>query len=163
MSMTNDSIREFLRGCHYATLATQNENGSTHLTPVWYLFEDDRFYFLSNKSARKYKNIVARPTISLMVDSRRNQGSEQWVSASGSAEIISGEKSQDINLKVVKRYITETGLEDPVVGPVFSAAGEVTVSLKPDSWQSWEMKELDDAYFNGVLKQTPEKWFIRVD
>jgi hypothetical protein len=36
-------MREFLNGRHYATLATLNEDGSIHLTPVWYLFEDVLF------------------------------------------------------------------------------------------------------------------------
>jgi nitroimidazol reductase NimA-like FMN-containing flavoprotein (pyridoxamine 5'-phosphate oxidase superfamily) len=34
-------MREFLNGRHYSTLATFNEDGSTHLTPVWYVFEDE--------------------------------------------------------------------------------------------------------------------------
>ena len=62
MSKLSDSMREFLNGCHYATLATLNEDGSIHLTPVWYLFEDECF-FVSTAAAsdRKVKNILARP------------------------------------------------------------------------------------------------------
>ncbi len=44
MSKLNNAMREFLNGRHYATLATYNEDGTIHLTPVWYLFEDGRFY-----------------------------------------------------------------------------------------------------------------------
>ena len=163
MSMLNDSIREFLNGRHYATLATQNEDGSIHLTPVWYLFEDERFFVSSGSYARKYKNILARPGVSLMVDSRRNPGDALWLSVSGNAEIIEGKQSDELHLKIIKRYITEAGLADPTVGGVFTAAGEVTISIKPDSYRSWELKDLDEQYFNGVLRQTPEKWFLPVD
>jgi Endoribonuclease L-PSP/Pyridoxamine 5'-phosphate oxidase len=37
MSRLSDSMRALLNGRHYATLATLNEDGSMHLTPVWVL------------------------------------------------------------------------------------------------------------------------------
>ena len=162
MSKLSDSMRAFLRERHYATLATINEDGSIHLTPVQYLFENDRF-FVSSASDRKVKNIAARPQASVLVDTRRKQGAERWVSASGRAEIIKGEPSKQINAKIGERYLTKAGLEDPVVGPVFAAAGDVSICLNPDTWRSWELKSMDEQYFGGVLGQAPEKWFLPVD
>lgn len=162
MSKLSDSMREFLKGRYYATLATLNEDGSIHLTPVWYLFEDERFFFSTSASGRKVRNILARPQASLLVDSRK-LGSEGWVSASGTAEIIRGERSKEINAKIGQRYLTKVGLEDPRIGPAFAASGEVTISLTPHSWRSWDLKSLDDQYFGGILGQTPEKWFLPVD
>jgi PPOX class probable F420-dependent enzyme len=156
-------MREFLNGRHYATLATLNEDGSIHLTPVWYLFEDERFFVSTASSALKARNILARPEASLVVDSRRKQGDERWVSAAGTAEVIRGNRSEEIYLKILRRYVTKAGLEDPRVGPVFAAAGEVIISITPRLWQSWELKSLDDQYFSGILRQSPEKWFLPVD
>lgn len=163
MSMLNDSIREFLNGRHYATLATQNEDGSIHLTPVWYLYEDERFFVSSGSYARKYKNILARPGVSLMVDSRRNPGDAQWLSVLGNAEIITGEESQEIHAKILKRYLTDAALADPTVGGGFTAIGELTISVRPESVKSWKLKDSDEQYFGGILGQTPEKWFHPVD
>lgn len=162
MSKLNDSMREFLNGRRYATLATLNEDGSIHQTPVWYLFEDERLFVETAASDRKVKNILARPQASLIVDIRK-LGSERWVSASGTAEIIRGEGSKEISAKIHRRYLTKAALEDPMVGPAMAAAGEVTISLTPHSWRSWELKSLDDQYFGGILGQTPEKWFLPVD
>lgn len=163
MSEIDDSVREFLNECHYATLATLNEDGSIHQTPVWYLFEDDRFYISSATGAKKFKNIQSRPKISVMVDSRRQQGYERWVGAQGTAEIITGQESEDMHLKIIKRYLTDAALDDEVVGTVFNVVAEATIILKPDSIQSWELKSLDDQFFGGKLRQNPEKWFITVD
>ena len=163
MSEINDSIIEFLNGRHYATLATRNEDGTVHLTPVWYLFEDGRFYVETSPSSRKARNVLARPQASIVVDSRRKQGDERWVSVSGKAELISGKRFEGIAAKILTRYITKEGLEDPQVGPGFSAGGGVVICLTPGSWGSWELKDLDDQYFGGVLRQTPEKWFHQVD
>jgi PPOX class probable F420-dependent enzyme len=161
MSKLSDSMREFLNGRYFATLATLNEDGSIHLTPVWYLFEDECFFV--STAGRKVKNILARPRASLVVDSRRKQGSERWVSASGTAEIIRGERFKEISAKILQRYLTKAGLEDPRVGPVFAAVGEGTIRLTPQSWRSWELKSDDDQFFGGLLGQRPEQWFLPID
>jgi PPOX class probable F420-dependent enzyme len=162
--MTNlkDSMREFLNGRHYATLATLNEEGSIYLTPVWYLFENDRFFVETASATRKVRNILARPEASLMVDSRKLEP-EGWVCASGTAEIIRGDQSKEINARIRQRYLTKAGLEDPRVDPVFATADDVTICLTPQTWRSWELRSVDDQYFGGILKQTPEKWFLPLE
>jgi hypothetical protein len=59
--------------------------------------------------------------------------------------------------------MTKAGREDPRVGPVFAAAGEVTIGLTPQSWRSWDLKNLDDQFFDGLLGQAPQQWFLPVD
>jgi PPOX class probable F420-dependent enzyme len=155
-------MREFLNELHYATLATLNEDGSIHLTPVWYLFENECLFIDTASSDRKVRNILARSEASLVVDSRK-PGSEQWVSASGMAEIIHGERSKALNTKILQRYLTKAGQEDPRVGPVLTGAVDVTISLRPHSWRSWHLKSLDDQFFGGILGQTPQQWFLPID
>lgn len=163
MAQLSDAMREFLNGRYYATLATLNADGSIHLTAVWYLFEDERLFVESAASDRKVRNILARPAASLLVDSRRQQGAERWVSAAGTAEIIRGERSKAINAKIQQRYLTTAGREDPRVGPVFAAASEVTIGLTPQSWRAFDLKRFDEQFFGGVLGQSPEQWFLPVD
>ena len=162
MSKLSDSMREFLNGRHYATLATLNEDGSIHLTPVWYLFENEHLFIETASSDRKVRNILARPKASLVVDSRK-LGSEQWVSAAGMAEIIRGERSKELNAKIQERYLTKAGQEDPRVGPIFAAAVDVTIGLRAYSWRSWDLKSLDGPFFGGILGKTPQQWFLPVD
>lgn len=163
MSEINDSMNDFLNGCHYATLGTLNENGSIHLTTVWYLFDNEKFYFVTGSSARKARNVASRPEASVVVDSRRNQGNECSVSASGSVELITGEESKEINMKIIERYLTKDAMEDPNIAPGFEAAGEAVICLTPQKWSRYEFKDVDNAYFGGVLGQSPEKWFNTVD
>ena len=162
MAQLSDAMREFLNGRHYATLATLNADGSMHLTPVWYLFEGERFFIESAAADRKVRNISARPQASILVDSRK-QGAERWVSAAGTAEIIRGERSKAINAKIQQRYLTQAGLEDPRVGPVLAAASEVTIGLTPHAWRSFDLKTFDEQFLGGILGQTPERWFLPID
>lgn len=163
MSKPSDAMREFLNGCHYATLASFNDDGSIHLTPAWYLFEEERFFMASAAADRKVRNVLARPNVSLLVDSRRHQGSERWVSASGMAEILRGEQSEELNSKIQQRYLTKAAQQDARVGPAFAAASEVTIAITPVSWRSYDFKSMDEQFFAGILGETPEKWFRPVD
>jgi nitroimidazol reductase NimA-like FMN-containing flavoprotein (pyridoxamine 5'-phosphate oxidase superfamily) len=71
MSTLSDSMRQILQARHYATMATHNVDGTIHTTPVWYLFENGKFYVGSPSASRKTLNVIARPNATIMVDIRR--------------------------------------------------------------------------------------------
>jgi nitroimidazol reductase NimA-like FMN-containing flavoprotein (pyridoxamine 5'-phosphate oxidase superfamily) len=62
--------QEFLNGRFIASLGTQNEDASVHLTAVWYLFEGGCLYVATSSRSRKARNVLSRPKASLMVDTR---------------------------------------------------------------------------------------------
>jgi nitroimidazol reductase NimA-like FMN-containing flavoprotein (pyridoxamine 5'-phosphate oxidase superfamily) len=162
MSTISDPMRETLEARHYATLATHNEDGSIHTTPVWYLFENGRFYVGSPSSSRKARNAAARPNATIMVDIRQ-PGGESWVYASGSVETLRGDDSRDVNSKILRRYLTDEAIKDPRIGPAFAAADDITLCLVPATWRSWSAKDLDEQFFGGILTNDPEKWFRPID
>jgi PPOX class probable F420-dependent enzyme len=162
MPTLSDSMREILEARHYATLATHNEDGSIHTTPVWYLFENGRFYVESPSSSRKARNAAARPDATIMVDIRQ-PGGESWVYASGRVEILKGDESREANSKILRRYLTQEAIEDPRIGPAFAAADDITLCLIPETWRSWSAKDVDEQYFGGLLGGDPEKWFRPID
>ncbi len=98
-----------------------------------------------------------------MVDARRHQGDERWVSAVGTAEIIAGEKSKEVNSNIISRYLTKEGQDDPGVGGVFEATGDATICITPESCNAFEFRKVDEQYFGGILGKTPDKWFNVVD
>jgi hypothetical protein len=85
----DDAALELLSRRLTAFLATFNEDGSIHLVPVWYLFEDGRFFIGTSPTTRKARNVRARPGATVTVEARQ-QGS--WVSASGTTELLHGEQ-----------------------------------------------------------------------
>jgi PPOX class probable F420-dependent enzyme len=155
-------MRAILEGRHYATLATQDPDGSVHLTPVWYLFEDDALFIECPSTSRKARNVAARPTASVVVDTRK-PGSESWVSGSGRAELLHGETAKAINARILRRYLTREAIENPGIGPAFAAVDDVTIRVTPTRWRSWSAKSVDEQFFGGILGATPGKWFLPVD
>lgn len=146
--------REFLQGLHIAAIATENADGTIHLTAVWYLFEDGHLFVATSSKTKKCRNVAARPQASLMVDAR-TPGRERGVTAAGTVELISGRQSQEINRRIHARYLSAAALSDPHVGPVFASFDDVTIRLRPASWITWDMSALDAQAFGGRLGGTP--------
>jgi len=158
MPEPTDEVRAERR---YATLATHDPEGTIHLAPVWFLFDDGRFYIESFSASRKVKNLRQKPSASVIVGARQ-PGTERWVSASGTADIRTGEVAQAINARIRRRYLTQDAIDDARIEPVFGAADDVTIRLAPTRWRSWAARDLDELVFGGILGQTPERWFLPV-
>jgi nitroimidazol reductase NimA-like FMN-containing flavoprotein (pyridoxamine 5'-phosphate oxidase superfamily) len=148
------AFQGILQGRYIASLGTENEDGTIHLTAVWYLFEDGYFSVATSSKSRKARNVAARPKASLMVDVRK-PGAERGVTAAGTVDLISGKESQEINRRIHSRYMSAAAMSDPYVGPVFASFDDVTLRIAPVSWSSWDMPELDAQALGGKLGGTP--------
>lgn len=148
------TFQELLGGRYIASLATQNSDGTIHLTAVWYLFEDGHFFIATSSKSRKARNIAALGKASLMVDVRK-PGAERGVSAAGKAELLSGRLSTEINRRIHSRYMSAAAMADPQIEPVFASFDDVTVKITPASWAAWDLAVLDAQAFGGRLGGTP--------
>jgi PPOX class probable F420-dependent enzyme len=146
-----DQLRSFLGERRYAVLATNDPDGGIHLTPIWFLFEDDRFYFASSSGSRKVKNVERSFSASVVVDSRE-PGRERWVSASGMVEILRDGEARSINARIRRRYLTPGALDGPI-DDALAASDDVTLRLAPTAWRSW----------TAEIGESPERWFLAVD
>ena len=59
--------RDFLHEPRYAVLGTTNENGSAHLTVMWYMLEGDEIMFNTAAGRKKPENLARDPRASLIV------------------------------------------------------------------------------------------------
>jgi uncharacterized protein YhbP (UPF0306 family) len=148
------SFHELLQRRLIATFGTENPDGTIHLTAVWYLFDEGHFFIATSSRTRKAQNVLARPSTSLMVDVRK-PGSERGTTAAGQAELISGDRSKELNSRIHSRYLSPAAIADPQIGPGFSAFDDVTIQFTPESWFTWDMATLDAQAFGGKLGRTP--------
>jgi nitroimidazol reductase NimA-like FMN-containing flavoprotein (pyridoxamine 5'-phosphate oxidase superfamily) len=143
---------EMLAGRYIASLATENEDGSIHLTAVWYLFEAGRLYVATSSRSRKARNAVARPKASLMVDIRNKPASERGLVAMCTVDIVTGESAKEITDRIHRRYMSEAAVANPRLGGTLAAMDDVVLRLTPAGWYAWDMRTLDDAVFGGAMK-----------
>jgi general stress protein 26 len=153
-SSLDPAFHNLLQGRYIASLATQNPDGSTHLTAVWYLFDSGLLYVATYSKSRKARNVAARATASLMVDVRK-PASERGVTAMATVELISGDLSRELNRRIHSRYLSAAAMADPHIEPVFASFDDVTLRLNPTSWTTWDMAVVDAQAFGGRLGKTP--------
>ena len=161
MASLNDPIVQALvHGRHIACLASENADGSLHLTATWYVYEVGRLYLETDSTSRQARNLRARPTASLMIDARR-PGAEFGVTAAGHAELVSGERSHDLNQRIFRWYLSPAAMADPRLGVLLTIPTAITIELIPTTWTAWDMGELAKALFSGA--PAPSGYFLPLD
>ena len=150
MRTLDEAAVTFLGGRRVAALATVNADGRIHQTAVWYLFKDGLLFVTTSSRSRQFRNVEARPTASLMIDTRV-PGFEYGLAASGDATGIRGDEAHQLSRQIHERYLTPRALRDPMVGPSFASDDDVVIRLSPRSWVSWDMGRLNAEVFDQKL------------
>ena len=57
-ALTTEERDEFLTELRIGRLATQREDGWPHVTPIWYVWDEDRFVLTLGKSRLHLRNIA---------------------------------------------------------------------------------------------------------
>jgi uncharacterized protein len=156
--LTGETIA-FLESHGTAVLGTEQTDGSVHMVPLWYLFEDNRFYIETQAATQKVRNIQRRPRATVLVI---DLPTSSWVSGEGEAEVIHGEEARAINKRLRDRYLTESGKEpfDQVIGEI----DDVAIAVTPHTWKYWDA----DMFFQtiaegGYPNDDLETWFTDLD
>jgi PPOX class probable F420-dependent enzyme len=148
MAELTDELRAFLSERRYAVLATYGRS-RIDLTPIWFLFEDDRLFFATSSGSRKIANLSADPRASVVVDAR-DPGRERWVAADGTIDVLDGDEAQGVNRRIHERYMTPSGLADERIGAALAASDDVTLRLTPSAWRTWSAPAHTDGAFLPV-------------
>ena len=162
MNARNKQNDPLLLGRYIVSLATLNQDGSIHMTAVWFLFQKGGFFVPTSSRSRKVRNVLARPKASLMVDAR-NDELQRGLTVSGRTELITGESARALNRQIHSRYMSTDALRDPQVGPVMLASDDVTIHLTPETWTGWDLNEDDVKTFGGRLFETPRCYLLPLD
>src|SRR6266699_1323862 len=104
--------KEYLREDHVAVVAMLNNDGSSHVTTMWYLLADDGTLVLSTPERnQKVKNLRRDPRIALCVgDVTRSVSLYGRVSISEDQALV----RQDLE-HLVERYVKDEGIRQQVI------------------------------------------------
>jgi PPOX class probable F420-dependent enzyme len=153
-SLSDALVRQLLDGRYIASFATRNPNGSLHIVAVWFWFDGKDIYVATSSRSRKAQNLQANPQVAVMIDAR-DPAASYGVTVTGTAQVLTGESSRKCNAEIHQKYLSQTALEDPKLGPVFAVWDDVTVRLTPASVIAWDMRQADQQVFGGAFKNNP--------
>lgn len=156
-----DPVAEMLALRLIATLGTTNADGSPHLTPIWFLYDDGRIYLPTGSGSRKVRNVRARPAVSVLLD-QRQPARHRWASAAGTAEVLEGAAAAEVNARVRERYVSEAG--EATYGDLIAGYDDVTIVVTPSRWRHWTPTSLERlAREHGLLEDDLGTWFTTWD
>ncbi len=128
--MNPDEINRFLmKGTFTGKLGTINKDGSSHITPIWYILDENNYItFTTYFKSVKAKNLIRDSRISICVDDQAPPFS--FVLVNGSAKVFS--QPEDLLIwttKISERYMgKELSLE---YGKRNAIEGELLVKVIP--------------------------------
>lgn len=125
-------------------LATDRGDGWWHVTPMWYLWENGRFYHTLGASRRHLKNMRRNPQVTFCVDvdPRLTEGlasGTMCVISFGLVELTEIDDDEEFVLtmtdRVMRRYLGE---EAPKYKDAIWAEPRTVATVTPVRWLTWD-------------------------
>ena len=154
----NEAARAILARRLYAVLATQNDDGTPHLAPVMFVFDDERIVIETGAATRKARDVAARRHASVLVQTPE----AAWVLGVGPATIVTGADAVRHRDSIRRKYLTPRGQQS--CGDLLDEMDDVTILVEPRFWLGWDLTTFMEALATrGVDPTEAENWFLSDD
>ncbi len=132
--------RDLLEARLIANLATLNADGTIHLVPMWFLWEDGAVLMPTSGASRKARNAARDPQASVMVDDSRGGFDICGITMTGRVEVERGAGVADAIRRAHLKYLTADGLALDEVGEAL-ASDDVVLRFVPEAVRSWNLRD----------------------
>jgi PPOX class probable F420-dependent enzyme len=105
--MTDEELQEFLRRPLIVSFTTVRPGGAPHTTPIWYEYDDGKFYCFASSEAVKTRNVVRDPQVSLCIATHDEP--YRYVLAEGTCAVVSDGVDQRAHSISARYYGEERG------------------------------------------------------
>jgi PPOX class probable F420-dependent enzyme len=108
-----DTVRTFLVGLHFATIATIDPDGRPRQAVIWYLLDGDELLINSRVGRRWPTNLLRDPRISVSVMDETDP--LRWVGLNGTVEVAAeGDAAQLDIAEMARKYEEPTEAEQSI-------------------------------------------------
>lgn len=133
--MDKEALQAFLAKPNDAIISTNRPGNGSQLSPVWFLWNGESFFFSTQKATAKYTNIVRDPNISVIVN---DTATHTFVTANGQAEIIGPESYPELGNAFLEKYVPAEMREQFAAAIKANERSErIIIVLKPKKIQGW--------------------------
>ncbi len=127
---------KFLKSQKILRLATIDKKGSPHLTPVWYLYSNKRFFIGTNLITIKARNLKKNNKVAFCVDEGIRAPNIYGVMGRGKANLILEKtKVKRIAKKILRRYFNS--LENKSAKELLKET-DCIIEIIPKQFTEWE-------------------------
>jgi PPOX class probable F420-dependent enzyme len=102
--MNQAQIEEFLNVPRFAIVGTNRANGPPQLTPVWYLYQDDRIYLSMFVESAKYRNLCRDPRVGICITGDNPDARSVMIYGKADLALEGSRWVDEIVWKLTRRY-----------------------------------------------------------
>jgi len=136
MVMNDQESNNFLSNGRILRVASIGSNGTPHIAPIWYVYENGKFYVQTGPRSRKIQNIKANSKVAFSVDVGEAFYDLKAVVGKGTARILTDRKFNDeIGKKILLKYLGD--LNDPAAKQLANLE-HVVIEITPTTKTSWD-------------------------
>jgi PPOX class probable F420-dependent enzyme len=136
--MNSSQIQAFLAEPRHAIATVLRADGAPQISPIWFLYENERLYFSTLQSSAKYRQLRRDPRIALCIDAGHPDA--RAVSISGTAELITDltPEHADIEWRILRRYHETDEEARQWVSSIEAEGPNALVVVSPDRIIGWD-------------------------
>lgn len=136
--MSREQIDAFLATPRHAIVAAQRVDGRSQLSPVWYVFEESRFYFSTFVQAAKCRHLRQDSRIAICVDGAHPDA--RFVSIYGTAEIIQEDSPwrDELEWRIMRRYHDSDEAARRYEAEFAGQGPSALVMVSPEQMMGWD-------------------------
>ena len=134
---------DFLSESNIARIATVKPKGAPHVTPVWYLWENNQLLIGIVKDSVKKRNIRQNNKVAVTIDS--NTAPHKGVIIEGTAEM--DELSEETERRICQRYLSTEDL-DEYVEYARASFPSILLRIRPEKIITWDYSK--DTFLNKL-------------
>lgn len=139
--LRSDEIDKILSKTLIANFGTIDNDGGIHLIPMWFLRIGNYICIPTSRHTHKYRNLLARPRASVMIDISLTGLNLKGVLVRGKVELVDGEEAHKINHLIHLKYIFPEALSDASVSSYLAKGDDITIKVNMDHVISWNLAD----------------------
>lgn len=135
-------------------IATLKDDGSPHVTPAWFIFEDGEVVMTPRKESAWLTHLRRDPRIALTIDEEAGPYRKVTVEGVARFRFDLGHDSEwrDLYRRIAGRYVPEAGAEHYIQETIDQPRALIAVPLAGSRVRSWRMPLAGEPY-TGIWHQ----------
>lgn len=139
MSMSEEESNNFLSKGRILIVASVAADGEPHVAPIWYVYENGKFYVQTGPRSRKARNVKANGKVAFSVDVGERFYDLKAVVGKGTARILTDDKfNHEIGKKILLKYLGD--LNSPAAKQLANLEHAV-IEITPTTKTSWDFSK----------------------
>jgi nitroimidazol reductase NimA-like FMN-containing flavoprotein (pyridoxamine 5'-phosphate oxidase superfamily) len=136
MGMNEQESENFLTKGRILRVASIGADGEPHIAPIWYAYENGKFYISTGPNSQKTRNIKTHNKVAFSVDVGEGFSDLKAVVGKGTARILTDDKfGEEVGKRILVKYLDD--LNSPPA-KYLASLKHVVIEITPTTKISWD-------------------------